>query len=97
MIQPSVIETSGLTKRYGSFEAVRDLSFCVERGCVTGFLGPNGAGKSSTIRMLLGMMRPTSGGGQVLGHDLADPRASVAMRRRIAYVAEDKRLYDYMT
>jgi ABC-2 type transport system ATP-binding protein len=97
MMQPTVIETTGLTKRYGDFEAVSDLSLHVERGSITGFLGQNGAGKSSTIRMLLGMMRPTRGSGQVLGHDIRDERASVAMRQRIAYVAEDKRLYDYMT
>jgi ABC-type multidrug transport system ATPase subunit len=47
--------------------------------------------------MLMGMMRPSHGGGRVLGHDIADPKASLAMRQRVAYVAEDKRLYDYMT
>ena len=92
-----VIETDALTKHYGAFEAVRGLSMRVPRGSITGFLGQNGAGKSSTIRMLLGMMRPTRGGGRVLGHDIADPRQSVEMRRRVAYVSEDKRLYDYMT
>jgi ABC-2 type transport system ATP-binding protein len=97
MMSPNVIETDALTKHYGSFEAVRGLSLHVETGSITGFLGQNGAGKSSTIRMLLGMMRPTSGGGRVLGHDITDPAASVEMRERIAYVAEDKRLYDYMS
>ena len=97
MMSPNVIETDGLTKWYGSFAAVSDLSLQVEKGSVTGFLGQNGAGKSSTIRMLLGMMRPTRGGGRVLGHDITDPVASVEMRQRIGYVAEDKRLYDYMT
>jgi ABC-2 type transport system ATP-binding protein len=92
-----VIETDGLTKHYGAFEAVRGLSMRVPRGSITGFLGQNGAGKSSTIRMLLGMMRPTRGGGRVLGFDIADRRESVEMRRRVAYVSEDKRLYDYMT
>jgi ABC-2 type transport system ATP-binding protein len=97
MIRSSAIVTNGLTKHYGEFEAVRDLSLHVETGSITGFLGQNGAGKSSTIRMLLGMMRPTRGGGEVLGHDIADARASTAMRQRVAYVAEDKRLYDYMS
>lgn len=92
-----VIETDGLTKHYGAFEAVRGLTMRVPRGSITGFLGQNGAGKSSTIRMLLGMMRPTRGRGRVLGHDIADRRQSVEMRRRVAYVSEDKRLYDYMT
>ena len=92
----SAITTNGLTKSYDGFLAVTDLSIAVGLGSITGFLGQNGAGKSSTIKMLLGMMRPTRGGGSVLGHDIADPAASVAMRQRVAYVAEDKRLYDYM-
>ncbi|HEX8669684.1 MAG TPA: ABC transporter ATP-binding protein [Allosphingosinicella sp.] len=97
MPNDNVIETAGLTKRYGDFEAVTDLTLSVRRGSITGFLGQNGAGKSSTIKMLLGMVRPTAGGGRVLGHEILDPDDSVAMRRRLAYVAEDKRLYDYMT
>ena len=92
----NAITTNGLTKSYDGFLAVTDLSIGVGLGTITGFLGQNGAGKSSTIKMLLGMMRPTRGGGQVLGHDIADPAASVVMRQRVAYVAEDKRLYDYM-
>jgi len=97
MTDPRVIETYGLTKWYGELEAVHDLSFGVERGSISGFLGQNGAGKSTTIKILLGMMRPTKGGGRVLGRDIVDPAASLAMRQRVAYVAEDKRLYDYMT
>jgi ABC-2 type transport system ATP-binding protein len=97
MLATPVIRTRGLTKYYGGFEAVKDLSLTVERGSITGFLGQNGAGKSSTLKMLLGIMKPSAGGGEVLGHDIADPAASVEMRRRTAYVAEDKRLYDYMT
>jgi ABC-2 type transport system ATP-binding protein len=91
------IETQGLTKFYGSFEAVRGLSMRVPKGTITGFLGQNGAGKSSTIRMLLGMMKPTAGSGRVLDYDIADERQSIEMRKRVAYVGEDKRLYDYMT
>lgn len=93
----AIIQTSGLTKRYGRFEAVRDLDLLVQPGRITAFLGPNGAGKSTTIRMLLGMMRPDSGSGTVLGLNIVDRRESVEMRRRIAYVAENKGLYDYMT
>jgi ABC-2 type transport system ATP-binding protein len=93
----AVIETFGLCRRYGAFEAVRELSLTAQAGAITGFLGQNGAGKSSTIRMLLGMMRPSAGTGRVLGHDISDGAASLEMRRRVAYVAEDKRLYDYMT
>jgi ABC-2 type transport system ATP-binding protein len=92
-----VIETHGLTKHYDKVEAVRDLSLAVERQQITGFLGRNGAGKSSTIKMLLGMIRPTAGVGRVLGYDIADPAQSLEIRRRIAYVGEDKGLYGYMT
>ena len=91
------IETTGLTKFYGTFEAVRGLTMRVPAGTITGFLGQNGAGKSSTIRMLLGMMKPTAGTGSVLDFDIADERQSIEMRKRVAYVGEDKRLYDYMT
>jgi ABC-2 type transport system ATP-binding protein len=64
-----MIETRGLTKRYGPTVAVDDLSFTVHPGRVTGFLGPNGAGKSTTMRMILGLDRPTS------GHALIDGKA----------------------
>ena len=56
-----MIEVQGLTKRYGAVQAVDDLTFTVKPGVVTGFLGPNGAGKSTTMRMILGLDRPTSG------------------------------------
>jgi ABC-2 type transport system ATP-binding protein len=91
------IQTEGLTKRYGAFDAVRALDLKVARGGITGFLGRNGAGKSSTIRMLLGMCRPTSGTGTVIGRRIDDSRESVDMRRHVAYVAEDKQTYAYMT
>ena len=97
MKQAYAIETEALTKYYGDFEAVRGLSMRVPKGTITGFLGQNGAGKSSTIRMLLGMSRPTRGNGRVLDFDIADEKQSIEMRKRVAYVAEDKRLYDYMT
>jgi ABC-2 type transport system ATP-binding protein len=74
------IEISGLTKRFGAFVAVDDLTFTVEPGRVTGFLGPNGAGKTTTLRMLLGLIRPTSGSATIDGaayHDLADPLGTV--------------------
>ena len=97
MKQAYAIETDALTKYYGDFEAVRGLTMRVPKGSITGFLGQNGAGKSSTIRMLLGMSRPTRGNGRVLDFDIADERQSIEMRKRVAYVGEDKRLYDYMT
>ena len=98
MMNPEiVIETRDLTKRYGSVEAVLGVSFQVRGGCITGFLGRNGAGKSSTIKMLLGMISPTVGTGTVFGHRIDDPKQSLLIRRRVAYVGEDKGLYAYFT
>jgi ABC-2 type transport system ATP-binding protein len=97
MTDTPAIHTRELWKRYGSTEAVRGLNLRVAPGRITGFLGRNGAGKSSTIKMLLGMMRPTTGDGTVLGMRFCDPHESVELRRRVAYVSEDKRLYGYMT
>jgi ABC-2 type transport system ATP-binding protein len=93
----SVIETHELTKCYGAIEAVRALNLRVQADQITGFLGRNGAGKSSTIKMLLGMLRPTSGTGTVIGRSIDDPNASREMRSRVAYVGEDKQMYGYMT
>ena len=73
-----MIEANGLTKRYGDVLAVDDLSFTVRPGIVTGFLGPNGAGKSTTMRMILGLDRPTSGTASVAGRSYA--RATVPLR-----------------
>ena len=67
-----MIETRGLTKRYGSTTAVDDLSFSVEPGRVTGFLGPNGSGKSTTMRMILGLDRPTAGVALINGRPYRD-------------------------
>ena len=63
-----MIEARSLTKRFGDKVAVDDLSFTVRSGVVTGFIGPNGAGKSTTMRMILGLDRPTSGSALVNGH-----------------------------
>jgi ABC-2 type transport system ATP-binding protein len=90
-----VIETTALVKRYGATTAVDGLTITAERGRITGFLGRNGAGKSTTIKMLLGMLAPTSGEARVLGYRIDDQ--SVEIRRRVAYVGEDKGLYGYMT
>lgn len=91
------IETRNLVRHYGPVEALRGLNLQVARNRVTGFLGRNGAGKSTTIRTLLGMTRPNSGTGPVLGHAIEDPAGSLEIRRRVAYVGEDKELYGYMT
>jgi beta-exotoxin I transport system ATP-binding protein len=91
----SVIRAEGLTKHYGSIEAVRGIDLDVHRGEVFGFVGPNGAGKSTTIRCLLDLLRPTSGRVSVFG---LDPRADgVEVRRRIGYVPGELRLPDRMT
>ncbi|HEV2706862.1 MAG TPA: ABC transporter ATP-binding protein [Pyrinomonadaceae bacterium] len=91
------IETKALVKRYGRVEAVSGLDLAVPRGSIYGFLGRNGAGKSTTIKMLLGMARPSGGAGRVLGESIVDAGASVEIRRRTGFVSEDKGLYDYMT
>src|SRR5713226_1234506 len=92
-----VIETHDLTKHFGHFAAVSNLTFEVTRHRITGFLGRNGAGKSTTIKMLLGMIKPTAGTGKVLGYRIDDPKESLLIRRQVAYVGEDKGLYAYMT
>jgi ABC-2 type transport system ATP-binding protein len=97
MIGTQVIQTNQLSKSYGNFEAVRGLNLCVRSDRITGFLGRNGAGKSTTIKMLLGMLKPTAGEGTVLGKRIDDAHGSVDVRRQVAYVSEDKRLYSYMT
>lgn len=97
MIPERIIHTSQLTKDYGSFRAVDHLNLSVRAERITGFLGRNGAGKSSTIKMLLGMISPTSGSGTILSYRIDDPKQSIEIRRRIAYVGEDKGLYGYMT
>src|SRR5256885_279867 len=97
MTESYVIETHDLTKRYGRFEAVSDLNLRVGAGRITGFLGRNGAGKSSTIKMLLGICRPSSGTGFLLGRNIDKPTQNCESRRQVAYIAEDKQTYGYMT
>ena len=87
MIGAPVIETIGLSKSYGRMHAVRNLNLTVQPNRITAFLGLNGAGKSTTIRMLLGMIRPTEGTGTVLGRRIDDALESVAMRRYTAFVS----------
>ena len=91
----SAIETFGLTKRYGSITAVRDLNLRIGRGQVFGFLGPNGAGKSTTIRMLLALQRPTRGHATLLGLDAQ--ASSVEAHRRTGYLPGDLELFPRLT
>jgi ABC transporter DrrB family efflux protein len=86
-----VICVRHLTRRFGSLTAVNDVSFDVRRGAIFGLLGPNGSGKSTIIRMLCGVLQPTSGAATVLGFDAA--RESEAIKRRIGYMSQKFSLY----
>jgi len=90
-----VVEVRGLSRAFGQFIAVNDISFSVLPGEIFGFLGPNGAGKSTTIRMLCGLLKPTSGEGQVAGFDLR--RDTEAIKRHIGYMSQKFSLYDDLT
>jgi ABC-2 type transport system ATP-binding protein len=90
-----VIETHGLTKRYGRQLAVDDLSLSVMRGEVFGFLGPNGAGKTTTLLMLLGLSEPTAGTARVCGFD--PTRQPLEVKRRVGYLSENVGFYEDMT
>ena len=91
----NAIEVRHLTRRFGSFLAVNDVSFDVRAGEVFGFLGSNGAGKSTTIRMLCGLLRPSSGSARVGGLDvMADPEG---VKRRIGYMSQRFSLYEKLT
>jgi ABC-2 type transport system ATP-binding protein len=91
----AVITTESLTKRFGDFTALSGLDLEVDEGEVFGYLGPNGSGKTTTIRLLLGLLRPTSGRATVLGGDAH--RDTVAIHRRLAYVPGEARLWPSLT
>lgn len=91
----ALIEIERLTKRFGAFTAVDDVSFTVARGEVLGFLGPNGAGKSTTMRMLAGFMTPTAGTARICGDDVVD--RPVAARRHLGFLPEGAPTYPEMT
>ena len=97
MAEAFAIETAGLEKRYDNLEALRGLTLSVPGGSICGFLGRNGAGKTTAIKVLLGMTRPSAGQARVLGLPADSPDASVEIRRRTAFVSEEKDLYDFMT
>ena len=90
-----MIEVQHLTKRYGPFTAVDDISFTVDRGEILGFLGPNGAGKTTTMRVLTGYMPPTEGTAVVAGYSLLDK--PIEAKRRTGYLPETPPLYPDMT
>src|SRR5579872_5139612 len=94
MENTTIVETHGLTKRYGSgVLAVDSVDMSVRRGEVYGFLGPNGAGKTTTLRMLVGLIRPTSGTATVAGHSPGDPRGLA----RIGALIEGPGFYPYLS
>lgn len=89
------VEVERLTRRFGTFVAVDDMSFKVKKGEIFGFLGPNGAGKSTTIRMLCGLLAPTSGKALVSGYDVGSNPDAV--KARIGYMSQRFSLYDDLT
>src|SRR6516164_4081528 len=90
-----LLQTQNLTKRYGSFTALDDLTFTVAPGEVVGLLGPNGSGKTTALRLMLGFLQPTRGTATIGGHDCW--RDSIAARREVAYLPGELRLYENMT
>ena len=91
------IETINLTRDFGKFRAVNELNLSVEAGRFYGFLGPNGAGKSTTIKMLTGLLSPSSGQMRILGVDVSDPKRALAVKQRIGVVPENLALFDNLT
>jgi ABC-2 type transport system ATP-binding protein len=90
-----MIELKGVTKRYGQFTAVHPLDLEVRKGELFGFLGPNGAGKTTTIRMVTGVLRPTTGTIRIAGHDLlTDP---LLAKRSVGYIPDRPSLYEKLT
>ena len=92
---PSLIEASGLTKLYGDFPAVSDLSFSVRAGEVIGLVGPNGAGKTTTLRCLSGIIPPTRGTVRICGHTMLDE--PIEAKRNLAFFPDEPRLFEYLT
>lgn len=90
----SSISIRGLTKKYGDFSAVEDMNLAVQPGEVFGFLGPNGAGKTTTIKILMGLLVPTSGHASIEGLDCLIDR--VELKRRVGYLPDTPIFYDYL-
>src|SRR5688572_682012 len=91
----AMIEVTTLTKRYGNFTAVRELSLAVRPGEVLGLVGPNGAGKTTTLRCLAGIIPSSAGLVRIAGHDIAaDP---VSAKRALAFFPDEPRLFEYLT
>lgn len=93
--QPIQIEAKSLSKYYGAFVAIEDISFSIPKGQIVAFLGPNGAGKSTTMKILSGFLSPSRGSATVAGLDIRSERLEVS--RRLGYLPENGPLYDEMT
>ncbi|MDD3732107.1 MAG: ABC transporter ATP-binding protein [candidate division Zixibacteria bacterium] len=91
----AMIETKDLSKYYGSFVAIKDISFSIPRGQIVAFLGPNGAGKTTTMKILSGFLAPSEGKAAIAGLDIATRRLEAA--RKLGYLPENGPLYDNMT
>ena len=89
------IDVQGLSKRFGTLQAVDNISLQIQQGHITGFLGPNGSGKTTSLRMLCGLLTPDSGQGQVLGYDF--PREAELIKRQTGYMTQRFSLYEDLT
>ena len=94
-VAESVINTVGLTKTYGTVNALQGIDLAVPRNSIVGFLGPNGSGKTTAIKLLLGLSRPTAGKATLFGLDSVED--SLAIRSRVGYLAQDPRFYTHLT
>ncbi len=90
-----MVQVEGLTKLYGEFIAVNELSFSFQPGEVMGLVGPNGAGKTTTLRCLAGIIPPTRGTIRVCGHDIVSD--AIAAKKELAFFTDEPRLFDYLT
>jgi ABC-2 type transport system ATP-binding protein len=90
-----MIEIKGLSKAFGNFTAVRDLSFSVRPGEVLGLVGPNGAGKTTTLRTIAGIIPPSAGEVRIGGHDIV--REPIQAKQQLAFFPDEPRLFDYLT
>src|ERR1700690_1699185 len=93
----AAIETSNLTRDFGSFRAGNQLNLRVEAGRFYGFLGPNGAGKSTTIKMFTGLLAPSVGTMRILGQDMSDPAGALEVKRPIGVVLKNLALFANLT
>ena len=95
MDNPYVIRTHNLSKAYDEVEALKQLNLTVDKNSIFGFLGPNGAGKTTAMKLLLGLIKPTSGSATVFGQDIVED--SVEIRSRIGYLPQEPRFYEHMS